>query len=111
MSKIDTFKAMLEKGQDNALLRYSLGSAYFSDKQFESATEHLASAVQQDEGYSAAWKMLGRSYVEAGDYLQAITTLERGIDVAVEKGDKQAEKEMTVFLRRAKKLKEQDQTG
>lgn len=103
MSKIDTFKAMLEKGQDNALLRYSLGSAYFADKQFQAAAEHLDSAVQQDEGYSAAWKLLGRSYMESGDYSSAIAALERGIAVALDKGDKQAEKEMTVFLRRAKK--------
>ena len=102
---------MLEKGQDNALLRYSLGSAYFADNQFEPAAVHLSSAVEQDEGYSAAWKILGRCYIENGDYPQAITTLERGITVAVEKGDKQAEKEMTVFLRRAKKLMAQNNTG
>lgn len=103
MSKIDTFKAMLEKGQDNALLRYSLGSAYFAEQQFQLAAVHLDAAVQQDEGYSAAWKLLGRSYSEDGDYPRAIAALERGIEVALEKGDKQAEKEMTVFLRRAKK--------
>ena len=103
MSKIDTFKNMLEKGQDNALLRYSLGSAYFADKQYQTAIEHLGLAVQQDEGYSAAWKLLGRSYIENGEFTKAITALEQGVTVALEKGDKQAEKEMSVFLRRAKK--------
>ena len=100
---IETFQALLKKGPDSALLRYSLANAYYSDKQFEPAIEHLEHAVKQDEGYSAAWKMLGRCHIETNNYQRAIEVYEQGITIAASKGDVQAEKEMSVFLRRAKK--------
>jgi len=103
MSMIDTFLGLLEKGPDTALLRYSLGNAYYSEKRYKDAIEHLDKAVTQDEGYSAAWKLLGRCYLEEGDTAQAVSVYERGIEIAAEKGDLQAEKEMTVFLKRARK--------
>ena len=34
MSTTDSFLAMLDKGMDNALLRYSLGNAYFAEKDY-----------------------------------------------------------------------------
>lgn len=92
---------MLESGDDSALLRYSIGNAYFADKKFAEAIVHFEMAVEQDPGYSAAWKLLGRCYYELQDFANAVRVYEQGIAVAAEKGDKQAEKEMTVFKRRA----------
>lgn len=109
MSMIETFQALLEKGPDNALLRYSLANAYYSDKQYQAAIEHLAQAVIQDEGYSAAWKMLGRCHFEVADFQSAVEVYKQGIETAAGKGDVQAEKEMAVFLRRAQK--KLDQSG
>jgi len=103
MSSVDSFLSMLENGMDNALLRYSLGNAYFTDAAYEDAAKHLKVAVEQDPNYSAAWKLLGRSLIELNLVTEAIDTLQRGIVIAAEKGDKQAEKEMNIFLRRAKK--------
>ena len=103
MPNKETFLGMLEKGTDNALLRYSLGNAYFADKEYEKSAEHFAVAVEHDPAYSAAWKLLGRCYIEMARYPEAVKALQSGLSVAAEKGDKQAEKEMAVFLRRAQK--------
>lgn len=103
MSSIKTFLGMLEEGTDNVLLRYSLGNAYYQDKQFNDAILHLLKATEQDPLYSAAWKALGRCYFDLEDYRKAAEVYERGIKVAADKGDRQAEKEMTVFLRRSRK--------
>jgi len=103
MSTTDTFLAMLDSGMDNALLRYSLGNAYFGEKDYEKSVEHIKVAIEHDPNYSVAWKVLGRCYIELGRYDDAVVTLQRGIEVASQKGDKQAEKEMSVFLRRAQK--------
>lgn len=100
---IDTFLSMLEKGNDNELVRYSLGNAYVGEEQYQLAIEHLQHAVTHDENYSAAWKLLGRCYFELGQYQHAFDTYERGIAIAALKGDKQAEKEMSVYKRRAEK--------
>ena len=103
MSTTDSFFAMLNKGMDNALLRYSLGNAYFAEKDYGHAVKHFKVALEHDPGYSAAWKLLGRSYLELGLFKEAVETLQQGVTVASGKGDKQAEKEMNVFLRRARK--------
>ena len=52
---------------------------------------------------SAAWKQLGSLLAESGDVTAAIGTYRSGIAAAQKRGDKQAEKEMNVFLRRLEK--------
>ena len=103
MATIDTLEAMLARGQDNALLRYGLGGEYLKLNQPDKAAEHLRQAVAQDPKCSAAWKLLGKALAEAGRIDEAVKAYADGIRVAEEKGDKQAAKEMTVFLRRLQK--------
>ena len=103
MSMIENFEAMLARGQDSALLRYGLGNEYLKVKEYEQAVEHLAEAVRQDLGYSAAWKLYGKALTGAEQYEEAVTAFDRGIDTAEAKGDVQAAKEMRVFRKRAEK--------
>jgi Tfp pilus assembly protein PilF len=100
---VDNLEAMLARGQDSALLRYSLGGEYLKLEEFNKAAEHLRQAVSKDPKYSAAWKLLGMALASAGHKDEAIKAYEDGIKVAEEKGDKQAAKEMTVFLKRLQK--------
>ncbi|WP_462320161.1 tetratricopeptide repeat protein [Halochromatium sp.] len=101
MSIIDNLEAMRARGQDSALLRYSLGNEYLKQGQTDQAIDHLADAVRQDPGYSAAWKLYGKALTQAGRSVEAVEALSRGIEVAEGKGDAQAAKEMRVFLKRA----------
>jgi Tfp pilus assembly protein PilF len=103
MGTIENFEAMLAGGQDSALLRYGLGSEYLKSGQNEKAAEHLADAVRQDPGYSAAWKLYGKALAACGRHREALTAYDRGIGTAEEKGDIQAAKEMRVFRKRAEK--------
>lgn len=103
MSMIEKLEAMLAKGQDDALLRFSLGSAFLKQGDPEQALKHLQVAVQYDPGYSAAWKALGRALAEAGRDAEAVEAFEKGIRVAEDKGDIQAAREMRVFLKRLQK--------
>ena len=59
--------------------------------------------MAQDPGYSAAWKLLGKSLDESGDAVAAAGAYRSGIEAATRRGDKQAAKEMTVFLKRLEK--------
>ena len=93
---------MLASGQDSALLRYSLGSAYL-DTDPENAVVHLQQAVSLDPAYSAAWKVLGKARTSIGDTKGATDAFETGMKVAEKNGDVQAMKEMRVFLRRLNK--------
>lgn len=99
MSMIERFEAMLAAGKDGALLRFGLGSEYLKAGDSGRAAAHLREAVALDAGYSAAWKLLGRA-LEAGEPGAAAEAYRRGIEAAQAKGDKQAAREMQVFLRR-----------
>ncbi len=103
MSMIKNLEAMLEKGQDSPLLRLSLGNAYLSEGDSGTAAVHLAEAVRQKPDYSAAWKAYGKALVEAGRDAEAESAYVRGIEVAEANGDKQAVKEMSVFLKRLRR--------
>lgn len=91
---------MLEQGEDNALLRFSLGSICLKEKQFEAAAEHLRQALKMDEDHSASWKLYGRALVQLNHTDEAIAAFDRGIAIAEAKGDVQAVKEMRIFRKR-----------
>lgn len=103
MGMIENLEAMLARGQDSALLRFSLGNACFAARDFERAVTHLAEAVAQDPMYSAAWKVYGRALAESGRLEESLDAFDRGIVVAEERGDIQAAKEMRVFRKRAER--------
>jgi Tfp pilus assembly protein PilF len=104
MSQLDTFKALLEKGNDNELIRYSLGNEYFKESDLEQAIIHLKKAIEFKGSFSAAWKLYAKALAENKQTDDAIVAYEKGIDVAEKNGDIQAAKEMRVFLKRLKKV-------
>ena len=99
---IPQLEKLLGTPRDGALLRYSLGLEYAKAGNTERAIEYLRDAVTRDPLYSAAWKALGNALREAQP-ADALEAYRRGIAAAQKKGDKQAEKEMTVFARRLEK--------
>jgi predicted Zn-dependent protease len=100
MGMIDSFEKMLSQGKDNPLLRFSLGNEYLKAGLSDQAVLHLRAAVAQDSNYSAAWKLLGKALADSQDAIGAREAYTKGIAAAISKGDKQAAKEMAVFLRR-----------
>lgn len=99
----DALEKMLAAGKDSAMLRLSLGTACAKDDDHAVAVEHLRHAVEMDSSYSAAWKQLGKSLLAINEPDAAQAAWQHGIAVAEENGDKQAVKEMQVFLRRLEK--------
>jgi predicted Zn-dependent protease len=89
--------------RDGALLRFSLGNEYLKSGQPEQAVLQFQAAVERDSGYSAAWKLLGKSLRELGRKNEALQAWRSGIAAAEAKGDKQAGKEMAVFVKRLEK--------
>lgn len=89
--------------RDGALLRFSLGNALLAAGDAAGAAEELRHAVAFDAHYSAAWKLLGKACLALDDNAGAAEAWREGIAVAQARGDKQAEKEMAVFLRRLEK--------
>ncbi|MGY2291988.1 hypothetical protein ACW9H6_19640 [Pseudomonas sp. SDO528_S397] len=97
---LESLEKMLAKGVDNALLRFGLGKGYLDLKDNARAAEHLRQCVVFDPKYSAAWKLLGKALLGLDDREAARLAWEQGLEAAQAHGDKQAEKEMTVFLKK-----------
>jgi Tfp pilus assembly protein PilF len=97
---LEGLEKMLAKGVDNAVLRFGLGKGYLDAGEFARAAEHFRRCVAFDANYSAAWKLLGKALLEQGDRSAAEQAWQQGIAAAQAHGDKQAEKEMSVFLKR-----------
>lgn len=104
---IKRFEALLAQGTDNPMLRLTLGTAYWKAGDTSSAIGHLQHAVAEKPDYSAAFKILGRAYMDAGLLQEATDAFEHGLTAATENGDKQSEKEIQVFKKRLDKLKSQ----
>jgi len=96
---VDRLETLLASGEDTALLRFSLGNAYLKDDP-ATAIGHLRHALRHDPAYSAAWKILGKALAVNGEEAAAIDAYRRGIEIAEGKGDKQAAREMQIFLNR-----------
>jgi predicted Zn-dependent protease len=102
---IESLLKLLEAGQDSALLRFGLGSAYLKRDQPRKAVEHLEAAVRMDPEHSASWKLYGKALALTGESEQAARAYTDGIEVADRRGDVQGAKEMRVFLRRLQKAR------
>lgn len=103
---ISSLEKLIGTPRDGALLRYSLGTELLKAGEPARAIAELREAVQRDPAYSAAWKTLGRALAESGQGEQALEAWTRGIEAARARGDRQAEKEMTVFARRLARQQE-----
>jgi Tfp pilus assembly protein PilF len=104
---ISQLEKLLGTPRDGALLRYSLGIEYLKAGDLARAIEYLREAVARDPLYSAAWKALGKALVDSNLREEALSAYRQGIEAAKKKGDRQAEKEMTVFARRLEKLRKE----
>ncbi|SDI58245.1 tetratricopeptide repeat protein [Pseudomonas panipatensis] len=102
---LEGLEKMLAKGVDNPLLRFGLGKGYLDAGDAATAAVHLRRCVEQDPKYSAAWKLLGKALQAQGDLDGARRAWSDGLAAAQAHGDKQAEKEMTVFLRKLDKAR------
>ena len=103
MSLLDRLETMLASGQDNLLLRFSLGKGYAEAGQNELACEHLRAALAFDPDYSVAWKWLGKALLARELPGEARDAWEHGLASASKRGDQQVVKELQVFLRRLDK--------
>lgn len=100
---LEQLERMLAAGKESALLRFGLGNEHLKRGDPVAASAHFRRAIELDPKYSAAYKLLGKAYEDAGNFQAAIDAYRQGVAVADQNGDKQASKEMQVFLKRAEK--------
>ena len=97
---IANLEALIDAGKDTPAIRFGLGKARLERGDAAASSADLERAVALDPSYSAAWKLLGKARAACGDTDGAARAYRHGIAAAGAKGDRQAAKEMEVFLRR-----------
>jgi Tfp pilus assembly protein PilF len=103
MSFTDRLQSLVDAGRDAPHIRVSLAEAAMGQGNAHEAINHLEQALKLDPNYTAAWKAYGRAlHMERRD-AEARKAYQRGIEVAHAAGDRQAVREMEVFLRRLDK--------
>ena len=96
----EVIEKMIESGRDSYEARLAAGQARLGRGDIDQARAHLQQAVAFEPDQSMAWQELGRACREAGDAPAARSAWQNGIEVAAANGDVQAEKVMTVWLKR-----------
>lgn len=106
MANISALNKLLAQGQDSALLRFGLASAYLKAQPtgyLTSVITHLTQCLALDPTYTAAYTALARAQIELAQQSDAKRTLELGIQQASLKKELQAKKVMMVLLKRLEK--------
>lgn len=100
MAQLDALLKLVDGARDNALLRFAIASELYKVQQYAEAGLHLQQALAWQPDYTAGWKLLGRCLAADEQAEAAQAAYRQGILVAQARGDLQAVREMTVFLRR-----------
>ncbi|MDT8438503.1 MAG: tetratricopeptide repeat protein [Wenzhouxiangellaceae bacterium] len=102
----EAIEHLMKQGRDGYPARLAAGQARLKAGDYEQAAEHFRQALAFDDSQSLAWQGLGETCRALDDDEGARAAWQRGIEVAAKNGDKQAEKVMTVWLKRlARELK------
>ncbi len=99
-SLLERFETQLAEGNDSALLRLSIAQQLTTASRFDEAISHLQRALLLNPLYTAVWLALGQALEKKGDTPRAMQTYKSGIETAKKNGDKQAERQMSVYLSR-----------
>jgi uncharacterized protein HemY len=99
----NALEKMLASGEDNPMLRYTLGMLSLKKGMYDAAATHFAAGLKMDPDHSASWKGYGKALMKLERLAQAKEVYAKGIAVAEARGDVQAAKEMKVFFNRLNK--------
>ena len=103
MSMLDNLLQLRDGPRDGAMLRFGIANEYARLPDWPQAATYARQAVTLQHDFSAAWKLLGKALLQAGQPQDALAAYHEGIAIADGKGDIQAAKEMKVFARRIEK--------
>lgn len=83
LTKAEKYKALKEAikmSPKEPLYRTGLGDAYFKDKKLDKAERMYLSAIKVNPDYMVAYRMLGRLYMQKGEWDQAANYLRQALN-------------------------------
>lgn len=97
-SRIEQYKAFLEKDPDNSFARYVIAQEYLKLERYADAVAAFRALIEHDPDYVAAYYHGGKALEGAGDPDGARTLYRQGIDAAARKGDAHSRAELEEAL-------------
>jgi tetratricopeptide (TPR) repeat protein len=82
-SKKEKYKKLMEAirmAPEEPLYRVGLGDEYFKDEKFDKAEKMYLSALKADPKFMISYRMLGRLYMQKGQWEDAVHYLRRALD-------------------------------
>lgn len=104
-TRIEQLIDLIKKDPNNTLFLYTLGLDYLKSGNAEKAIAPLKKTIELNPNYSVAYREFGKVFTQTNNKNEAIGIYQKGIEVAKNSGDTQAQKEMKVFLKRLLKEK------
>ncbi len=100
MKDFNVMQVMLDDGKDNALLRFTMGSAFYKHHKYTQAIEQLAVAVELKPDFVSAWLLYAKALMHNDDVQHAQQVIRKGLDAARKSGDMDSAEELQVLLQK-----------
>ncbi len=89
---INALNQMIETSPQDIWANQTLGVIYFQQKDYEKAVHYL-NQIKKNHGESQIYKILGYSYYQLGDFVNAINHFRKSIDLELAKEPKDQDKD------------------
>jgi Fe-S cluster biosynthesis and repair protein YggX len=97
--RIAQFEKMASADPTNEMAHFSLGNAYLQAGRHAEAAQSLARCIDLSPEMSKAYQLCAQAMIGAGWVDRAVDVLNRGIALAVRKGDRMPEQAMVQLMR------------
>ena len=98
MTDASFMEAMLQEGEDNALLRFTMGSAFLKHQKYPQAIEQLKMAVELKPDFSSAWLLYAKALLGANEQASAREIIAFGLEAASRTADTKTAGELEALL-------------
>lgn len=103
----EVIEKMIADGRDSYESRLAAGQARLNNGDVSMAVEHFEKATAFKPGHTMAWQNLGQAFDQLDRPEDCRAAWQRGLEAARDNGDVQAEKVLTVWLKRLDKRLDQ----
>ena len=98
MAQQDYFQNKVNEAPENKLFRFSLAKILFDKTLFSEAIPHLRKCVELENNWMLAQILLGKAYLQTGQYNEAKASLTKALDLAIEQKHEDPKTEILKLL-------------
>ncbi len=81
-SRLEQLQEMIKNEPNDSFLNYALALEYAKKNELKKAIEIIEAVINADKNYLGAYYQLGQFYEQINDFKKAITTYNKGIEIA-----------------------------